>query len=76
LLKFYPYTGLGRIITLPFTIVFNGVIIIMGMTWIVKSKFPHFAVKWILVSLVFVALISYPQDYGPQVIIKIWNDLK
>ncbi|MDQ0888657.1 hypothetical protein QFZ81_003745 [Paenibacillus sp. V4I9] len=78
LLKFYPYTGLGRIITLPFTIIFNGVIIIMGTTWIATLKYPHFMLKWIIVSLltVFVALISYPQDYGPHVIIKIWSDLK
>ncbi|MDR6880431.1 hypothetical protein J2X61_002180 [Bacillus sp. 3255] len=77
LLRFYPHTGLGRIITLPLTIVFNGVIIIMGTTWSIYLKKPHYAMKWILVSLltVFVALISYPQDFGPHVIIKIWNDL-
>lgn len=73
LLTFFPNTGLGRIIYLPFILLLNSLIIIVVQVSTKNLNHKIFRVVWtITITLTMILTIAfYPQDYGPHVISKI-----
>lgn len=72
LIAYFPYTGLGRIIYLPFIFLLNSTIIVISL--IIRSYLKHTAFVFlaILLTLIF-TIIFYPQESDPHVLIQIWN---
>lgn len=74
LIEYFPYTGLGRILSIPITLFFNLVILLIFVfiTRKIKSK-VYKSFYWITVILmtVLVAIIMHPQESSPNVLIQI-----
>lgn len=77
LLNFFPNTGLGRIIALPFILVINTVLITIGITFIHRLNQSLIIATWILILLftLVITILIYPQEYGPSVIHQLWNKM-
>ncbi|CAH1215285.1 hypothetical protein PAECIP111891_04247 [Paenibacillus allorhizoplanae] len=75
LLNYFPNTGLGSIIALPFIFVINAALIIIGITFIHRLNQPLITAIWILILVLtlVVTILIYPQEYGPSVFIQLWN---
>ncbi|WP_342548600.1 hypothetical protein NST69_04335 [Paenibacillus sp. FSL P2-0089] len=74
LIEYFPYTGLGRILSIPSTLFFNTTIFLISLliTRKIKSKVIK-SFYWITVILisVLVAIIMHPQEYSPSVLSQI-----
>jgi len=77
LIKYYPNTGLGRIISIPITFIINISIILLGVVVTDKLRKTQVWMVWALIVVITIlfTLLLYPQDYGPHVFYKIWNEL-
>jgi hypothetical protein len=77
LVKYFPNTGLGRIIALPFIFVVNTALITIGIKFVHRLNYLRAAGIWMLVIILTLALtvLIYPQEYGPSVIIQLWNKM-
>jgi hypothetical protein len=77
LLHLYPHTGLGRIITVPSTLFVNCLLTLLGIIITSNAKKKRSVYVWLMIiSLtLIVTILGYPQDYGPHVIYKIWEDI-
>lgn len=78
LLLFYPHTGLGRILTIPITLVINLFLVALGTGLILSIKkivFRNFIISIIILLTIYTTLSLYPQDFGPHVTEKILNDI-
>ncbi len=71
LVEYFPYTGLGRIVSIPITIIVNIIILLYSLflTQRLKSRvFKSFIwIATILISIL-VAVILHPQEYLPSVL--------
>jgi hypothetical protein len=78
LIKFFPYTGLGRIIALPMIFSVNILIIIIGLFISRYLKITYKSIMWILIILltIFISIYLYPQEFNPPVINQIFDKIK
>lgn len=77
LIAFFPNTGLGRIIYLPFIFLLNSTVIVISLIITRNLNRITYLVSWaliILLTLIF-AVIFYPQEYSPHVIKQIWDSV-
>ncbi|MFD1885498.1 hypothetical protein [Paenibacillus wenxiniae] len=69
LIAFFPYTGLGRIITVPFTFLVN--IIIVGIAMLITYRKKWFVITKVSLTIIittFLTIYMYPQESGPSVV--------
>jgi O-antigen/teichoic acid export membrane protein len=78
LIRFFPYTGLGRIIALPMTFFLNILIIIIGLIISRHLKLTYKIILWVLIMLltVFISVYMFPQEFNPPVIDQILDKVK
>lgn len=77
LIDLFPYTGLGRIISIPVTVIMNSLIILVCLTttnkllWIKITKIltTFFITIWITIAL-------YPQEFNPPVLVQSKNAIR
>ncbi len=71
----FPYTGLGRIVALPIIILMNLLLIGLGLFVIRRLQLRYKVVLWVFIIIVTlcVALLMYPQEYGPSVAEVLWD---
>lgn len=74
LIEYFPYTGLGRVISIPITLFFN--ITIMLISLLITKKLKSILFKsliWIaaIPISVLVTIILHPQEYLPSVLIQL-----
>jgi hypothetical protein len=74
LIELFPYTGLGRIIALPFIFILNFVIIILGIILTNKLTSGHKIWVWFVIVLLTVTntVTFYPQEFRPSVPKQVW----
>ncbi|MEK3659680.1 hypothetical protein NSQ29_08940 [Paenibacillus sp. FSL F4-0236] len=74
LIEYFPYTGLGRILSIPITLFFNIIILLISLliTRKIKSR-VYKSFYWItVISIsVLVAIIMHPQENSPSVLSQI-----
>lgn len=74
LIHYYPNTGLGRIISIPTTLLINLIIILIGLLKIKQLSvvFMRYSI-WIVVIIttIIITVVLHPQEYGASVINKI-----
>jgi hypothetical protein len=75
LITFFPNTGLGRIIYLPFIFIINSIIIVSNFSSVNKTN-PFF--KWgiTIIFTLLLTIVFYPQENGPHVVKQIYNYLQ
>jgi positive regulator of sigma E activity len=76
LVGFFPKTGLGRILSIPQTLLLNSVIFILILSFTRKLKSREFkSLIWIAAILlsVFLAVVLHPQEYLPSVLTQLWK---
>lgn len=72
LIAYFPNTGLGRIVYLPFIFLLNSTVIVFSL---IKTKYLNraaFVSGAILLTLLF-TIIFYPQESSPHVLKQIWD---
>lgn len=77
MVQLFPYTGLGRIITIPITIVVNSAIIALGIFLSRKMKLPLCVIVWIVIIVITVSntITFHPQEYSPSVYKQIGHSI-
>ncbi len=77
MVQLFPYTGLGRIIAIPMTIVANLAIIALGIFLSRKMKLPQFVIIWIVIIVITASntITFHPQEYSPSVYKQIGNSI-
>ncbi|MGG1679323.1 hypothetical protein ACIFOT_26910 [Neobacillus sp. NRS-1170] len=78
LIRFFPNTGLGRIVAFPTIFIINSVLFILGFKMTRNLKFTANTMIWIAIILltVVITMVFYPQEYGPHIIKKIIEKIK
>lgn len=74
LIEYFPYTGLGRVISIPITLFFNSIIMFISLFITQKIKSRVFkSLTWIAaISItVWVAISLHPQEYLPSVLTQL-----
>ncbi|MEC0249294.1 hypothetical protein P4H65_26290 [Paenibacillus chitinolyticus] len=73
LIEFFPYTGLGRIVYLPFIYVLNSTVIVIG--FLKKTRYVNRAVSVTVAILItlFLSILLYPQEFNPPVMEQLWD---
>ncbi len=69
LIEFFPYTGLGRIVTIPLTFLAN--IIIVGISMLITYRKKWFVITKVSLTVIITIAITismYPQDSGRSVV--------
>ena len=69
LIEFFPYTGLGRIVTIPFTFLIN--ICIVGIVMLIRYRKTWFVITKVSLTVIITTIITiymYPQDSGITVV--------
>lgn len=74
LIEFFPYTGLGRIVSIPSTFFINFTIVLIGL--LMTHKLKSIILKslvWIAVIFIsiFLGIAMHPQEYLPGVLTQI-----
>ena len=74
LIKLFPYTGLGRILTVPGTFIVNIIIVVASM-FILYKKVSYHIIKIIVVVCVTscITIAFYPQESGTYVTTQVTN---
>lgn len=78
LIHYFPYTGLGRIIAVPETLLINLLLILSGLLLSRKIQFkPYKILLWLLIILLtlVITVLMYPQESGPDVVDVLWDKL-
>jgi len=76
LVEFFPYTGLGRIVSIPTTLFLNIALFIMFQIFTRNFKSRSFkSLLWIAAILlsVLLAVVLHPQEYLPSVVTQLWE---
>lgn len=71
LITFFPYTGLGRIVYLPFIFLLNSAILIISLLRTRQLNRRGYLFGGVLLTLIF-TIALYPQEYNPHVLKQIW----
>ncbi|KQL44618.1 hypothetical protein AN963_24915 [Brevibacillus choshinensis] len=74
LIEYFPYTGLGRVISIPITLLFNITILLVSLFITQKLKSRVFkSLIWIaaIPISVLVAIFLHPQEYLPSVLTQL-----
>ena len=71
LIKLFPYTGLGRVVSIPVTVLINSLFIIVCMT-LNKKKYGKKVLNITVVLLLTLSLTVglYPQEFNPPIIVQ------
>ncbi|MCY9667153.1 hypothetical protein M5X11_19810 [Paenibacillus alginolyticus] len=74
LIEFFPYTGLGRVVSIPATLFVNATILLISL--LITQKFKSRVYKsliWIaaIPISVLVAIALHPQEYLPSVVTQL-----
>ncbi|KQY82639.1 hypothetical protein ASD24_14745 [Paenibacillus sp. Root52] len=80
---YFPATGLGRILTVPFTYMVNVLIILIGMFISSKIAVKNNRLQWfnifiwiaIILMTIIIVIVLHPQEYGPTPWRVILNNL-
>lgn len=77
LIKWFPYTGLGRILTVPATFFVNIIVVIASMFIVYKKTWKNI-VKIIIVvcATSCITVAFYPQESGPHVTTQVKNTIR
>lgn len=78
LIEFFPYTGLGRIVSIPVTLILNLTFFAWFLFLLLKLKSRTFKLLlWIAAILLSVALAIFlhPQEHLPNVMSQLWNQI-
>ncbi|MFE5319248.1 S-layer homology domain-containing protein [Paenibacillus sp. NPDC056579] len=76
LVEFFPYTGLGRIVSIPATLFLNITFFILLLIFTRNFKSRSFkCLLWIAAILlsILLAVVLHPQEYLPSVITQLWE---
>ncbi|UKS29636.1 hypothetical protein LOZ80_12145 [Paenibacillus sp. HWE-109] len=76
LVEFFPYTGLGRIVSIPVTLFLNITFFILLLNFTRNLKSRAFkCLFWIAAILlsILLAVVVYPQEYLPSVLSQLWD---
>lgn len=77
LFMIFPNTGLGRIITTPFTYVIN--LGIIAFVFLISRAFSNkHASATFLVTVVLTLVVTiwlYPQENAPHIVVQVWNGI-
>lgn len=76
LVEFFPYTGLGRIVSIPATLFLNIAFFILFLHFTRNLKSGVFkCLFWIAAILlsVLLAVVLHPQEYLPSVLTQLWE---
>ncbi|NQX62725.1 hypothetical protein [Paenibacillus qinlingensis] len=76
LVEFFPYTGLGRIVSIPATLFLNITFFILFLHFtrnLISVRFK--CLFWIAAILfsVLLAVVLHPQEYLPSVLRQLWE---
>lgn len=74
LIEYFPYTGLGRVVSIPITIFLNITILLFSLLITQKFKLRIFkGLIWIVAIpiSVLVAIFLHPQEYLPSVVTQL-----
>ncbi|GED72607.1 hypothetical protein BRE01_63090 [Brevibacillus reuszeri] len=74
LIEYFPYTGLGRVVSIPITLFFNITILLISLLITQKLKSTVFkSLIWIAVIPISVlaAIFLHPQEYLPSVLTQL-----
>ncbi|MVO99553.1 hypothetical protein [Paenibacillus lutrae] len=77
MVQLFPYTGLGRIIAIPMTIVVNSAIIALGIFLSRKMELPQFVIIWTLIIVITASntITFHPQENSPSVYKQIGHSI-
>jgi hypothetical protein len=77
LITYFPYTGLGRIVALPFIYLINTVVIIVGISITRHLNLYLKSLVWIVLLLlsIYISIYIYPQEDGPTVLSQILEEM-
>ncbi|ULO04949.1 hypothetical protein H1230_17615 [Paenibacillus sp. 19GGS1-52] len=77
LINQFPYTGLGRILSLPLIFFLNITLISLGLIVAHQLRHRYSIFLWVLIILLtlLLTLLLYPQEHGPSVIAQLWDKL-
>ena len=74
LIEYFPYTGLGRVVSIPITLFFNITILLISLfiTQNLKSRVFK-SLIWVAATpiSVFLAIFLHPQEYLPSVLTQL-----
>lgn len=74
LISLFPYTGLGRIVTIPLTVIINLTITINCILLIKRKKWGKYLTIVLSLSLTIVVTIGlYPQEFNPPILVQSIN---
>ncbi|WP_229522420.1 hypothetical protein [Paenibacillus monticola] len=74
LIYLFPYTGLGRIISIPSTIIINSLIILLCL--VITNKVLWIKISKILMTIVitiWITIAGYPQEFNQSVLVQSKN---
>ncbi|MED1950198.1 hypothetical protein [Brevibacillus centrosporus] len=74
LIEYFPYTGLGRVVSIPITLFFNITILIISLfiTEKLKSRVFKSLIWFAAIPIsVLVAIYLHPQEYLPSVLTQL-----
>lgn len=74
LIEHFPYTGLGRIVSIPTTLFLNIIILLMSLliTRVLKSRLYKSLIWITVISIsVLVAIALHPQEFLPSVLTQL-----
>ena len=73
LLKYFPHTGLGRIVALPITLLINAIILVVYEIFSDRVKRRYLIVLWpiTIILTLLITLIIYPQDDNSSVLVEL-----
>lgn len=77
LLDMFPYTGLGRIISIPATIIINSLIIWLYL--VLKRRnlwIKYIGVLFTLLITLLITVIGHPQEFNPSVVNQIQHAIR
>lgn len=75
MIKYFPYTGLGRIVALPFIFILNTCILVSMILVIEKFNIKYKKYVWIVTIIITVAITIglHPQEYSGNVYKQLWG---
>ncbi|OKP94389.1 hypothetical protein [Paenibacillus sp. P46E] len=74
LVYLFPYTGLGRIVSIPSTIIINSLVIVLCL--FISNKVLWIKISKTLITIlitIWITIAGYPQEFNPPVLAQIKN---
>ncbi|MHA6534602.1 hypothetical protein [Paenibacillus sp. BAC0078] len=74
LIYLFPYTGLGRVVSIPVTIFMNSLVILLCL--VITKKVLWIKISKILITIlitIWITIACYPQEFNPPVLVQSKN---